>query len=80
MLAPYLEQNTVSCHVLKVGEERNDAIVNLALKLLVVHAPFLIHPNSARLLLISKPATCVEHVAQELEAKLLPFFCCCAQW
>jgi hypothetical protein len=77
-----LEQNAFPWHVLKVGDEGNDAIVNIALKLLIVHAPFLIHPNGARpfpLLLTSEPATCVEHVAQELEAKPLPFFCTCAQ-
>jgi hypothetical protein len=77
-----LEQDTLPWCVLKVGEEGNDAIVNIALKLLVVHAPFPIHHNGARpfpLLLTSKPTTCVEHVMQELEAKPLFFFCCCAQ-
>jgi hypothetical protein len=77
-----LEQDTPPWRVLKVGEEGNDAIVNIALKLLIVHAPFLIHPNGARpfpLLLTSKPAMCVEHVVQELDAKPLPFFCHCAQ-
>jgi hypothetical protein len=77
-----LERDTLPWCVLKVGEEGNDAIVNIALELLVVYAPFLIHPNGAGpfpLLLTSKPATCVEHVAQELEAKPLPFFCCHAQ-
>ncbi len=78
-----LEQDTLPWHVLKVGEEGNNAIVNIALKLLIVHAPFLIHPNGARpfpLLLTSKPAIYVEHVVQDLEAKSLPFFCRRAQW
>jgi hypothetical protein len=78
-----LEQDTIPWHVLKVGEEGNNAIVNIALKLFIVHAPFLIHPNGAQpfpLLLTSKPATCVEHMAQKLEAMPLPFFCRRAQW
>jgi hypothetical protein len=82
MAAVNLEQDTLPWCVLKVREEGNDAIVNIALKLLIVHAPFFIHPNGAQpfpLLLTSKPATCVEYVVQELEAKPLPFFCCCAQ-
>ncbi len=77
-----LEQDTLPWRVLKVGEEGNDAIVNIALKLLIVHALFHIHPNGAwpfPLLLTSKPATCVEHVVQQLEAKPLPFFCRCTQ-
>jgi hypothetical protein len=77
-----LEQDTLPWCVLKVGEEGNNAIVNIALKLLVVNASFLIHPNGAwpfPLLLTSKPATCVQHVVQKLEAKPLPFFCCHAQ-
>ncbi len=77
-----LEQDTLPWRFLKVGEEGNNVIVNIALKLLIVHAPFLIHPNGAQpfpLLLTSKPLICVEHVAQELEAKPLPFFCRCAQ-
>jgi hypothetical protein len=83
MAAVNLEQDTLPWRVLKVGEEGNDAIVNIVLKLLIVHAPFLIHPNGAwpfPLLFTSKPATCVEHVAQKLEAKPLPFFCRRAQW
>jgi hypothetical protein len=82
MAAVNLEQDTLPWHVFKVGEERNDAIVNIALNLLIVHAPFLIHPNGAQpfsLLLTSKPATCVKHMAQELEAKPFPFFCRHAQ-
>jgi hypothetical protein len=66
-----------------LGEEGNNTIVNIVLKLLIVHAPFPIHPNGAQLfplLLTSKPATFVEHVVQELEAKPLPFFCHHAQW
>ncbi len=35
-----LEQDTLPWRVLKVGEEGNNAIVNIALKLLIVHAPF----------------------------------------
>jgi hypothetical protein len=83
MAAVNLEQDTLPWRVLKVREEGNNAIVNIALKLLIVHAPFLIHPNGARpfpLLLTSKPTMCVEHMMQDLEAKPLPFFCCCAQW
>jgi hypothetical protein len=78
-----LEKDPLPWHVLKVGGEGNNAIVNIVLKILVVHAPFPIHPNGARpfpLLLPSKPATFLEHVAQELEAKPLPFFCRCTQW
>ena len=77
-----LEQDTLPWCLLKVGEEENDVIVNIALILLIVHVPFLIHPNGAQpfpLLLTSKPAMCIEHVAQELEAKPLPFFCCRSQ-
>ncbi len=67
MVAVNLEQDTLPWHVLKVREEGNDAIVNIALKLLIVHAPFHIYPNCAwpfPLLLTTKPAMCVEHVAQ----------------
>jgi hypothetical protein len=77
MAAVNLEQDMLPWHVLKVEKEGNNAIFNIALKLLVVHAPFPIHPNGAQpfpLLLISKPARCVEHVVQELETKPLPFF------
>ncbi len=82
-VAVNLEQDTLPWRVLKVGEEGNNTIVNIVLKLLIVHAPFLIPPNSALpfpLLLTSKPATCVEHMAQELEAKPLSFFCRRTQW
>jgi hypothetical protein len=37
-----LEKDALPWPVLKVGEEGNDAIVDIALKVLVVHAPFLI--------------------------------------
>jgi hypothetical protein len=80
--ADNLEQDTLPWRVLKVRKEGNNAILDIVLKLLIIHAPFIIHPNSAQpfpLLLTSKPATCVEHMAQELEVKPFPFFCCHAQ-
>jgi hypothetical protein len=56
-LLPTLSYYTLPWCVLKVREEGNNAIVNMVLKLLFVHAPFPIHPNGVQpfsLLLTSK--------------------------
>ena len=43
-----LEQDALPRRVLKFRDEGNDAVVDVTLKLLIIHAAFLIHPYPAR--------------------------------
>ena len=72
--AVHLQQHSLPLRVLQVRIKRHDGVVNIFIKLLIVHATLLVHADRARphpLLFTAKPALCAGNVAEEVELKLL---------